>query len=119
MGGTFILYVHTYLLTVSIFSAIPAAEEEEEGEKAAANNKPKENLYPPLCLRSVLWKIDMSFLDDSNLLMTLLSAGLYAHLNEMKFVQSPAVTDQFLLTVAKVYCMYIVSYKCRISQNTI
>lgn len=59
-------------------------------------------LRPPiLALKDVLWKLDMSFLEDAELLKLLLSCGAYWQLIEMKFVSCPAVDDEFLETAAK------------------
>uniref|UniRef100_A0A914WEY8 Peptidase M12B domain-containing protein n=1 Tax=Plectus sambesii TaxID=2011161 RepID=A0A914WEY8_9BILA len=42
---------------------------------------------PPTLFRSVLWKLEASFLDDEELLDALLSSGVYSFANEFKFVQ--------------------------------
>ncbi len=57
--------------------------------------------FPPTCFRNILWKLDMSFLEDSEMLKVALSSGVYWQLIEMKFVNCPGLDDDFLELASK------------------
>jgi hypothetical protein len=64
---------------------------------------------PPSLFRSVLWKLEASFLDDEQLLDALLSTGIHSFANEFKFVQCSGLNDELLARISKVRFIIIIS----------
>jgi hypothetical protein len=89
--GSYIIYLRMY---PNIASLRPSSD------------VPKELTMAPADMRHILCKLDMSFLDDSRILMSLIygcsTHAIMVQLVEMKFVQCKAVTDEFLAAVAQV-----------------